>query len=154
MRQYRQDGMLSHRPCPPRYGFLRRFTTTDMAAPADMDALHGTVSGLATKKLMERAFLVFTDARFERLAEISGFRLSNLRGGTPYQRTRQHWTKTRPTDVHTGQRRTPQPNGIAGYIRINSMHQGDQDRVKRGVPHQCRGLRDAVPSRRDLREDP
>lgn len=71
VRQYRQDGMLSHRPCPPRYGFLRRFTTTDVAAPADMGAWHGTMSGLATKKLMERAFLVFTDARFERLAEIS-----------------------------------------------------------------------------------
>jgi hypothetical protein len=89
VRQYRQDEMLSHRPCPPRYVFLRRFTTTDVAAPADMDALHGTYHiWPGTKKLMERAFLVFTDARFERLAEISGSRLSNLRGGTPYQRTR------------------------------------------------------------------
>lgn len=127
VRQYRQDGMLSHRPCPPRYGFLRRFTTTDVAAPADMDAWHGTMSGLATKKLMERAFLVFTDACFERLAEISGSRLSNLRGGTPYQRARQHWTKTRPTGVHIGQRRTPQPNGMLGYFRIDSVHRSDQD---------------------------
>ena len=72
-----------------------------------MDALHDTVSGPATKKLMERTFLVFKDARFERLAWISVSHLYNLRGGTQYQRTRRHWTKTRPTGVPIGQRRAP-----------------------------------------------
>ena len=33
-----------------------------------------------------------------------------------------------------GTRRTPQPNGAPGYIRIDSVHQGDQDGVK-GVYH-------------------
>ena len=134
VRQYRQDGTLAHRYRPPTHGFLRRFTATDVAALADMDALHGTVSGPATKKLMERAFLVFKDVRFERLAGISVSHLYNLRAGTPYQRTRRHWTKTRPTGVPIGQRRAPQPNGMPGYIRIDSVHQGDQDGVK-GVYH-------------------
>jgi len=40
LRQYRQDGMLSHRPRPPRHGLLRRLTTTDVAALADMDVDH------------------------------------------------------------------------------------------------------------------
>ena len=57
---------------------------------AEVDALHGTVSGPATKKLMERALLLFGDARFERLAGISVSHLYNLRGGIPYQRTRRH----------------------------------------------------------------
>ncbi|MEO7860311.1 MAG: integrase [Nitrospirales bacterium] len=134
VRQYRQDGTLAYRHRPPTHGFIRRFTATDVAVLADMDALHGTVSGPATKKLMERAFRVFGDARFERLAGISVSHLYNLRGGTPYQRTRRHWTKTRPTGVPIGQRRAPQPNGIPGYIRIDSVHQGDQDGVK-GVYH-------------------
>ena len=103
------------------------FTATDVALLADMDALHGTVSGPATKKLMERACHLFGDARFERLAGISVSHLYNLRGGTQYQRTRRHWTKTRPTGVPIGQRRAPQPNGRPGYIRIDSVHQGDQD---------------------------
>ena len=119
---------------PPQQGFCRRFTATDVAVLADMDALHGTVSGPATKQLMERAFLVFKDVRFERLAGISVSHLYNLRGGTPYQRTRRHGTKTRPTGVPIGQRRAPQPNGSPGYIRIDSVHQGDQDGVK-GVYH-------------------
>jgi transposase InsO family protein len=131
---YRTDGTLAHRHRPPTHGFLRRLTATDVAALADMDALHGTVSGPATKKLMERAFLVFQDVRFERLARISVSHLYNLRAGTPYQRTRRHWTTTRPTGVPIGQRRAPQPNGRPGYIRIDSVHQGDQDGGKGGYP--------------------
>ncbi len=134
VRQYHQDGTLSPRHRAPRHAFPRRFTATDVALLAEMDALHGTVSGPATKKLMERACRVFGDARFERLAEISVSHLYNLRGGTSYQRTRRHWTKTRPTGIPIGQRRAPQPNGRPGFIRIDSVHQGDQDGVK-GVYH-------------------
>jgi len=134
VRQYRTDGRLSHRHGTPRHAFPRRFTAADVAVLADMDALHGTVSGPATKKLMERACHLFGDTRFERLAGISVSHLYNLRGGTQSQRTRRHWTKTRPTGLPIGQRRAPQPNGSPGYIRIDSVHQGDQDGVK-GVYH-------------------
>jgi len=84
VRQYRQDGMRSTRHGPPQHGFRGRFTATDVAVLADMDALHGTVSGPATKKLMERALLIFGDARFERLAGISVSHLYNLRGGKQF----------------------------------------------------------------------
>ena len=134
VRQYRTDGTLSHRHRPPQHGFPRRFTATDVAMLADMDARHGTVSGPATKKLRERALLLFGDARVERLAGISVSHLYNLRRGTPYQRTRRHWTTTRPTGVPIGQRRAPQPNGSPGAIRLDSGHQGDQDGVN-GVYH-------------------
>jgi len=134
VRPSRQSGTLSARHGAPRHAFPRRFTATDVAMLADMDARHGTVSGPATKKLMARALLLFGDARFERLAGISVSHLYNLRRGTSYQRTRRHWTKTRPTGVPIGQRRAPQPNGSPGSIRIDSVPQGDQDGVK-GVYH-------------------
>jgi hypothetical protein len=70
-----------------------------MALLAEIDALHDALSGPATKKLMERAFLVFGDTRFERLAGISVSHLYNLRREKPYQNKRRHWTKTRPTGV-------------------------------------------------------
>lgn len=134
VRQYRKDGRLTKRQAAPKHGFVRRFTATDVALLAEMDALHSTLSGPATKKLMERAFLVFGDVRFERLASISVSHLYNLRGDKQYQSKRRHWTKTRPTGIPIGQRRAPQPNGLPGYIRIDSVHQGDQDGVK-GVYH-------------------
>ena len=134
VQRYRTHGRVVKRYSPPKNGFPRRFDATDTALLAEMDALHSTLSGPATKKLMERAFLVFGEARFERLAGISVSHLYNLRGGKAYRDTRRHWTKTRPTGIPIGQRRAPQPNGTPGYIRIDSVHQGDQDGVK-GVYH-------------------
>ena len=42
---------------------------------------------------------------------------------------RRYWIKTRPIGVPIGQRRAPRPNGMPGYIRLDSVHQGDQDGV-------------------------
>ncbi len=135
VRQYRKDGKLMKRQgMAPKHGFICRYTGADVALLAEMDTLHNTLSGPATKKLMGRALRVFGDARFERLAGISVSPLYNLRGGRAYQNQRRHWTKTNPTGVPIGQRRVPQPNGMPGYIRIDSVHQGDQDGVK-GVYH-------------------
>ena len=134
VRRDRTNGRVVQRRRPPTHGFCRRFDATDVALLAEMDALHSTLSGPATKQLMERAFLVFGEARFERLAGISVSHLYHLRGGKAYQDTRRHWTKTRPTGVPIGQRRAPQPNGAPGYIRIDRVHQGDQD-GRKGVYH-------------------
>ena len=134
VRRYRKTGKVTKKRAPPTRGFSRRFDLTDVALLAEMDALHNTLSGPATKKLMERALLIFGDTRFERLAEISVSHLYNLRSGYAYQAKRRHWTKTRPASAPIGIRRAPRPDGMPGYIRIDSVHQGDQDGVK-GVYH-------------------
>ena len=134
VRQYCKDGKLSKLPCTPKKGFAYRYTAADVILLAEMDVLHSTLSGPATKKLMERAYEVFGDTRYERLASISVSHLYNLRDSQRYQDKRRHWTKTRPTGIPIGKRRAPRPNGVPGYIRIDSVHQGDQDGVK-GVYH-------------------
>ncbi|OGA47146.1 MAG: hypothetical protein A3G24_24475 [Betaproteobacteria bacterium RIFCSPLOWO2_12_FULL_62_13] len=96
---------------------------------AHTDTLHGTLSGPATKKLMERAYRVFRDIRYERLATISVAYLYNLRKRTGYQRHRRVWTKTRPVPLPIGERRAPVPNNRPGDLRVDSVHQGDQDGV-------------------------
>jgi transposase InsO family protein len=122
-----------------RYGgsrtrFARTYTSADVLLLAHTDTLHGTLSGLATKKLMERAYEVFGDVRYQRLATISVAHLYNLRQRPRYQQQRQVWTKTRPTGVPIGERRAPAPNNRPGYLRVDSVHQGDQDGMK-GVYH-------------------
>ena len=114
--------------------FRTRYTKADVRALAELDERHGTLSGPATKKLCERAFELFGDQRYQRLAKLSVAHLYNLRKRTAYTRRRRHFAKTRPTQVAIGQRRKPQPNGQPGFIRVDTVHQGDFDRIK-GVYH-------------------
>lgn len=127
------------RPLVKRYhgsrtSFACTYTGSDVILLAHTDTLHGTLSGLATKKLMERAYGLFGDTRYQRLATISVAHLYNLRQRPNYQHQRQVWAKTRPTGVPIGERRAPAPNNRPGYLRVDSVHQGDQDGMK-GVYH-------------------
>jgi transposase InsO family protein len=117
-----------------RTSFARTFTHAEVLLLAHTDTLHGTLSGLATKKLMERAYCVFGETRYVHLATISVAHLYNLRKRTGYLRHRQVWTKTRPVAIAIGERRAPAPNNQPGYLRVDSVHQGDQDGVK-GLYH-------------------
>ncbi len=108
-----------------RYGgsctrFARPYTAVDIGLLAQTDTLHDTLSGLATKKLMEPAYDVFGDIRYQRLAIISVAHLYNLRQRSSYLHKRQVWTKTRPTGVPIGERRAPAPNNRPGYARVGS----------------------------------
>ena len=125
---------LAKRYRAPAVGFARKFTAADVNLLAQTDALHNTVSGPATKCLMQRAWAVYGDMRYARLATISVAHLYNLRHQAGYQATRAHWTKTRGYALPIGQRRAPTPDGRPGFIRIDSVHQGDQDGVK-GLYH-------------------
>jgi hypothetical protein len=118
----------------PRTAFTRKYLEADVRLLAELDALHGTLAGPATRVLLEWACRVFGDARYANLAGISVAHLYNLRKRAGYLSVRRHWTKTRNAPVAIGVRRAPQPDGIPGYIRIDSVHKGDQDGFK-GVYH-------------------
>ncbi len=131
--QYRDSGVI--RPAQrPANGFRCRYTREDIALLAGLDELHGTLSGPATKKLCERAYQVFKQTEYQRLAGISVAHLYNLRKSTTYLRKRYTVTKTRPTPSTIGERPQPQPQGTPGYIRTDTVHQGDLDKQK-GVYH-------------------
>lgn len=134
VRQFQLRGGLAQRYAKPKAGFRTRYTDADVALLAEVDTLHGTLSGPATGVLLQRAFQVYGDSRFQRLAGISVAHLYNLRRRTDYRKVRCHWTKTRPTPVAIGLRRPPSPQGQPGFIRIDSVHQGDQDGIK-GLYH-------------------
>lgn len=133
VRQYRDTGRLERRQRTVA-GFTRRYTLEDIRLLAAMDERHRTPCGPAMKKLCERAYGVFGETAYERLATISVSHLYNLRQSTAYTRQRRHFEKTRPKASPIGERRKPRPNGKPGYIRIDTVHQGDQDKQK-GVYH-------------------
>ena len=117
-----------------RTRFASIYSSAGVLLLAQTDTLHGTLSGPAKKKLMERACHLFGDPRYQRLATISVAHLHNLRQRPRHVQQRQVWTKTRAVTVPIGERRAPAPNNHPGYLRVDSVHQGDQDHVK-GVYH-------------------
>lgn len=130
IKQYKQTRKIKVQARRPRHCFEKHYTAEDIRLLAETDASHQTLSGPATKKLFERAYSVFGDIRYERLSQISVAHLYNLRKSQAYIKKRRHFTKTVRSKTTIGERRKPQPNGLPGYIRIDTVHQGDQDQVK------------------------
>ena len=119
----------------PEHAFARRYTSADVALLVEVDRAMGTLSGPATACVLRRQRDVFKVAGFERLGDISVAHLYNLRNSAPYRAQRVVLTKTRPTRrADIGVRKAPAPDGRPGFIRIDSVHQGDQDGIK-GLYH-------------------
>jgi len=133
IRRFLEQGRLAWVVSPAK-GFASRYTAEDIRLLAEMDSLHDTPSGPAVKKLCERAWTCFGDQRFERLAGISVAHLYNLRKRSEYRKIRIVYEKTRPMKNTIGLRRKPDPQGRPGFIRIDTVHQGDLDGVK-GLYH-------------------
>ena len=131
--QYRNTGYIKHYHVN-KPAFQTRYSKEDIRLLAKMDQRHDAPCGQALKKLCERAYRVFDEAQYARLSTISVSHLYNLRKTKTYKLTRQHFQKTQPRASTIGERRKPQPNGKPGYIRIDTVHQGDLDKHK-GVYH-------------------
>ena len=119
---------------PPVAPFARKYTAMDIALLVEMDKAHEDVCGPAITHLLKRAFSTYGDKRYERLARLSSSHLYNLRKSAGYQRLRVSFTKTHPVCNSIGVRKAPCPDGRAGFVRIDSVHQGDEDGMK-GVYH-------------------
>ena len=117
-----------------RRRFPQRYTRADVELLAAVDAAHGTLSGPATQKLLYRAFHEFGDPRYERLAAVSVAQIYRLRQSRRYREQHIRYEGTKSTQVSIGERRRPDPQGRPGHLRVDTVHQGDQDGVK-GVYH-------------------
>lgn len=123
--QYRETGRVEDRRRGPKRPFPRRYTKADIGLLAKVDETLGGLCGAVTRRVMQRQYEVFGDARFERLAGLSNSHLYRLRQSVTYRRRRLTMVKTRPTQVSIGERRKPHPAGRPGFLRVDSVHQGD-----------------------------
>lgn len=133
IKQHRDTGHIRWQPARGN-GFERRYSAADIRCLAQMDKLHESPSGAVIKKLCERAYQLFEDPAYQRLSGISVAHIYRLRQSTSYQRQHLQHNKTQPTRVNIGERKKPFPNDQPGYIRIDTVHQGDLDKEK-GVYH-------------------
>jgi transposase InsO family protein len=101
---------------------------------AKADELHNYLSGPATKKIMEREWAVYGHMDFRNISQISVAHLYNLRRSHLYRNMNKRYTKTKPAVVKIAERAKPDPGGKPGYIRVDTVHQGDRNGEK-GVYH-------------------
>jgi transposase InsO family protein len=117
-----------------RRRFPQRYTRADIELLASVDEAHETLSGPATRRILEREVQPYGKQEYARLAAISVAHLYNLRRSQRYRERRLNYVKTRPTTVAIGERRKPEPRGQPGYLRLDTVHQGDTAEAK-GVYH-------------------
>jgi transposase InsO family protein len=129
-----QGGQEVKPPVYRRHRFPNRYTRADIELLAGVDEAHETLSGPATQKILQRAWHEFDDGQYERLARLSVAQLYRLRKSRAYRFQRVAYQATRPTQVAIGERRKPDPQNRPGYLRVDTVHQGDLDGVK-GLYH-------------------
>ena len=117
-----------------RRRFGHRYTKADVELLAYVDKSHGNLSGPATKRILEREYREYGQSAYQRLAGISVAQIYRFRNSEAYRKRNTSYQPTRPTPIPIGKRRKPRPLGRPGYLRIDTVHQGDQDGVK-GIYH-------------------
>jgi hypothetical protein len=117
-----------------RRKFASRYTESDVILLAYVDKAHGNLSGPATRRILEREYEEYGQAAYQRLSQISVAQIYRLRNSTAYRKRNTTYQPTRPTVIRIGERRKPQPDKRPGYLRLDTVHQGDHDGVK-GIYH-------------------
>lgn len=133
IRDYKERGTLTIQ-ASQRPRFPGKYTDEDIILLAETDKLHDCLSGPVTRQLFQRAFHIFNDQRYSRLCDISSAHIYNLRGTKSYRNQSLVLKKTKAVKNSIGIRRAPKPEGRPGFIRIDTVHQGDSAKIK-GLYH-------------------
>jgi hypothetical protein len=133
IRAFLDHGAVSAAPYQ-RHRFRTRYTAEDIGLLAEVDRAHERLSGPATRHILQREYEQYEDQRYARLAKISVAHLYNLRGSARYRNQAAVFEPTRSSAIAIGERRRPDPHGRPGFLRVDTVHQGDWDGNK-GVYH-------------------
>ena len=108
----------------------------DIALLIKTDVAHKTPNGRSVKQTLIREFMTFGKEPYANIAKISVSHIYNLRKNNRQYLSSEtiKYSKTNSVNVNIGERKKPLPYGKPGYIRVDSVHQGDLDGEK-GVYH-------------------
>ncbi|MBU4154404.1 MAG: DDE-type integrase/transposase/recombinase [Proteobacteria bacterium] len=129
-------GLLFYNPSRNRNKFSSVYDPVDIALLIKTDIAHNHLSGPAAKRILKREFKVFGKMEYENISNISVAHIYNIRNHNLQYGSSQakFFKRTQATQVNIGVRRKPEPNGKPGYLRVDTVHQGDLN-GKKGVYH-------------------
>jgi len=117
-----------------RNKFEKKYSPTDIALLIKTDNLHERMSGPAIKDILEREFNVFKKQEYENISRVSASHIYNLRNTRQYISHSLTVKKTNPVKIQIGKRAKPENEGVPGYLRVDTVHQGDMEKEK-GIYH-------------------
>jgi len=133
IRQHKRRGHITLAP-RTQPTFAGKYLPEDIVELARIDETHEDLSGPAMVQILKREYEVFGNVACIRLKDLSASHLYNLRKTKCYERRHMKFVKTKPASVPIGERTKPNNNGQPGFLRVDSVHQGDKDKEK-GVYH-------------------
>lgn len=124
--------------CKPRKtgATVPKYGVEDIALLIKTDIAHKTPNGYAVSEILKREFFVFGKEEYQNIAGISVSHIYNIRKNKRQYLSSEaiRYSKTVSVGVNIGERRKPQPNGQPGFLRVDSVHQGDF-KGEKGVYH-------------------
>ncbi len=115
--------------------FVYKYNPTDIALLAKADEVFGFPHAKLVSQSLKREYNIFSNAEYRNISQISVSHIYNIRkNNLQYISATMHYTKTNPTSTCIGERVKPKNDDKPGYIRVDSVHQGDYGGVK-GVYH-------------------
>jgi len=101
----------------------RKYSSFDIKLLETTDELHLRLSAKATKAILVREYQVFNNQDYKNLSQISISHIDNLRKNDIYKKNYLNATKARMIPI--GVTTKPNPNGKPGFIRVDSVFQGE-----------------------------
>lgn len=117
-----------------RHKFQRKYFPADIALLIKTDNLHQRMSGPAIRGILEREYKIFGKQEYRNISNISSPHIYNLRETRQYVSHSLIFKKTNPVKILIGKRTKPKNNGQPGFLRVDTVHQGDMEKEK-GVYH-------------------
>src|SRR3989338_1810066 len=134
IKEKQKTGTLQYGKGKKRHRFTRIYEKADIELLAEADNIYKRMSGDAMRGVFKDEYTLYGKSAYERLAHISHSHLYRLRGTSRYKERALTIGRTIAVSSSIGIRKKPQTNGRPGYIRADTVHQGDFEGVK-GVYH-------------------
>lgn len=108
-----------------RHSFPNKYSPSDIALLCKTDNIHQRLNGFATKQILIREYQKYAKTDYEKISHISVVHIYRLRITRFYQSNSLTFKNTQSVQRNIGERRKPEPQGKPGYIRVDTVHQGD-----------------------------
>ena len=134
VKEKKKTGTLKYGKGKKRHQFKKIYTPEDARLLSEADNAYRRMSGMAMRKVFEDEFKIYGKNEYEHLAKISHGHFYRLRNSDTYKENALSVGRTISVARPIGIRKKPQPGGLPGYVRADTVHQGDLEGVK-GVYH-------------------